>query len=147
MIRRVAAGLILAALFAGGVRLSILRLLLPPHRPSADATPTYGVDRRPLRFSEDPVPADVLQFIGRVRADTKPGERIALLMASPHDGWSYTHWRASYLLSGRMVITPMNLVAPETPPDVVGLWGVGWGDPRYEIVWADAKSALLRRKR
>ena len=146
MIRKVAAGLLLLALFAGGVRLSILRLLLPPHRPVNDPTKIYGVDRRPLRFSDDPVPADVLQFLGRVRAETKPGERVALLMASPHDGWSYTHWRASYVLSGRHVITPMNLVEPEVPPDAVGLLGVGWGHPTYEIVWADAKSAMLRRK-
>ena len=145
MIRRVAAGLLLAALFAGGVRLSILRLLLPPNRPTGEGAPAFGVDRRPLRFSDDPVAPDLQQFLGRVRADTKPGERIALLMASPHDGWSYTHWRAAYLLSGRHVITPMTLVEPEIPPDVVGLWGVGWGHPKYEIVWADAKSALLRR--
>ncbi len=146
MIRKIAAGVFLTALFAGGVRLSILRLLLPPHRPVNDPTKIYGVDRRPLRFSPDPVPADVLQFIEQVRASTKPGESVALLMASPHDGWSYTHWRASYMLSGRFLITPMNLVEPKTPPDVVGLWGVGWGDPRYELVWADSKSALLRRK-
>lgn len=146
MMRRVAAGLILAALFAGGVRLSVLRLLLPPHRPPDVPAPPGAVDRRPLRFANDPLPADVLEFIERVRAQTREGERIALLMANPHDGWSYTHWRASYLLSGRTVITPMNLVEPKMPPDVVGLWGVGWGDPRFELVWVDEKSAILRRK-
>jgi hypothetical protein len=145
MIRRVAAGLLLAALFAGGMRLSVLRLLLPPHRPPDAPAPPGGVDRKPLRFTNDPVSEDVLKFLERVRADTKPGERIGLLMANPHDGWSYTHWRASYVLSGRMVLTPMTLVEPETPPDVVAVWHVGWGKPGYEIVWADANSALLRQ--
>lgn len=146
MMRRVAAGLILAALFAGGIRLSVLRLLLPPHRPPEAPAPPGGIDRKPLRFANDPVPEDVLQFLGRVRDETRERERIALLMAPPHDGWSYTHWRASYVLAGRHVITPMTFVEPETPPDVVALWGVGWGHPRYEIAWADGKSALLRRK-
>lgn len=146
MMRRLAAGLLLAALFAGGVRFSVLRLLLPPHRPPDTPAPPGAIDRKPLRFANDPVSGDVLQFLGRVRAETKEGEQIALLMAPPHDGWSYTHWRASYLLAGRRVITPMTLVEPETPPDVVALWRTGWGHPRYEVVWADANSALLRRR-
>lgn len=147
MIRKVAAGLLLAALFAGGFRLSILRLLLPPHRPPDVPAPLGAIDRKPLRFANDPVEPEVLQFLGRVRAETKEGERIGLLMAFPHGGWSYTHWRASYVLAGRVVITPMTLVPPDTPPDGVALWSTGWGDPDYELVWADAKSAMLRRKR
>jgi hypothetical protein len=146
MIRKVAAGLILAALFAGGIRLSILRLLLPPHRPPNVPAPIGAIDRKPLRFANDPVPADVLQFLERVRTETKEGERIALKMAWPHDGWSYTHWRASYVLSGRFVVAP-TLPIEETAPGVVALWRTGWGHPNYEIVWADDNSALLRRKR
>ncbi|HEX6101315.1 MAG TPA: hypothetical protein VF432_33675 [Thermoanaerobaculia bacterium] len=143
MMRRVAAGLLLAALFAGGVRLSILRLLLPPHRPPETPAPPGAIDRKPLRFANDPVETGVLQFLGRVRADTRPGERIALMMAPPHGGWTYTHWRASYELSGRHVMPPVQW---ETMPDVVALWRTGWGDPQYELVWSDADSALLRRK-
>ena len=145
-LRRVGAALLFAALLIGGIRVPLLRLLLPPHRPPDAPAPPGGIDRQPLRFRNDPVPEDVLQFLAQVRGQTRPGERIALLMAAPHDGWSYTHWRASYVLAGRHVITPMTLVEPETPPDVVALWGVGWGHPRYEITWADAKSALLRRR-
>lgn len=145
MIRRVAAGLILAALFVGGIRLSILRLLLPPHRPPDVPAPIGAIDRKPLRFTNDPLPPDVLQFLEHVRADTKERERIALKMAWPHDGWSYTHWRASYILSGRFVVAP-TLPVEETAPGVVALWRTGWGDPRYELVWADENSALLRRK-
>lgn len=144
MMRRVAAGLLLAAIFAGGVRLSILRLLLPPHRPPDAPAPSGAIDRKPLRFANDPVPDDVLQFLGRVRADTRPGERIALAMAPPHGGWTYTHWRASYVLSGRHVLPP---VPWDAPPDVVALWQTGWGDPRYDLMWSDANSAMLRRKR
>lgn len=143
MMRRVAAGLLLAALFAGGVRVSVLQLLLPPHRPPDVPAPPGAIDRKPLRFANDPVSADVLQFLGRVRADTKPGERIALLMEAPHGGWTYTHWRASYVLSGRHVLPPVQW---ETPPDVVALWRTGWGDPRYEILWSDGNSAFLRRR-
>ena len=147
MMRRVAAGLLLAAILAGGIRVSILGLLLPPHRPPDTPAPPGAIDRKPLRFANDPVPDDVLRFLERVREDTKERERIALLMAPPHQGWSYTHWRASYVLSGRRVLTPMTIEPPETPPDVIALWRTGWEDPRYEIVWSDADSALLRRKR
>jgi hypothetical protein len=143
MMRRVAAGLLLAALFAGGVRVSVLRLLLPPHRPPDVPAPPGAIDRKPLRFANDPVSEDVQQFLGRVRADTKPGERIALLMEAPHGGWTYTHWRASYVLSGRHVLPPVQW---ETPPDVVALWRTGWGAPRYEILWSDGNSAFLRRR-
>jgi hypothetical protein len=142
MMRQVAAGLILLALFAGGVRVSILRLLLPPHHPPDAPAPPGAIDRKPLRFAKDPVSDDVLRFLERVRADTKPGERIALMMAPPHGGWTYTHWRASYVLSGRPVLPP---IPWDSPPDVVALWRTGWGDPRYEIVWSDSNSAMLRR--
>lgn len=143
MMRRVASGLLLAALFAGGVRVSVLRLLIPPHRPPDTPAPPGAIDRKPLRFANDPVPEDVLQFLGRVRGDTKPGERIALMMEAPHGGWTYTHWRASYVLSGRHVLPP---VPWDTPPDVVALWRTGWGDPRYELLWSDGNSAFLRRR-
>jgi hypothetical protein len=143
MMRRVAAGLLLAAIFAGGVRVPVLRLLLPPHRPPDTPAPPGAIDRKPLRFANDPVEPDVLQFLDRVRADTKPGERIALMMAPPHGGWTYTHWRASYVLSGRHVMPPVQW---ETMPDVVALWRTGWGDPQYELVWSDSNSALLRRR-
>jgi hypothetical protein len=145
MIRRLAGALILVALFAGGLRPSILRLLLPPHRPAGDPAPAFGIDRKPLRFSSDPVSGDVLAFLQRIRGETRPGERVALLMVSPHDGWSYTHWRASYVLAGRHVLVPMTLVEPPTPPDAVALWRVGWGHPHYSLVWADETSAFLRR--
>jgi hypothetical protein len=147
MMRRVAAGLFLAAILAGGIRVSILGLLLPPHRPPDTPAPPGAIDRKPLRLANDPIPDDVLRFLERVREDTKERERIALLMAPPHGGWSYTHWRASYVLSGRRVLTPMTIEPPETAPDVIALWRMGWEDPRYEIVWSDADSALLRRKR
>jgi hypothetical protein len=146
MMRRTAAGLLLAAILAGGIRVSILGLLLPPHRPPDTEAPPGAIDRKPLRLANDPVADDVLRFLERVREDTKEGERIVLLMAHPHGAWSYTYWRASYVLSGRRVLTPLPTVPPEATPDVVALWRTDWVDPRYEIVWSDANSALLRRK-
>ena len=146
MMRRVAAGLLLAAILAGGVRVSILGLLLPPHRPPDIPAPPGAIDRKPLRLANDPIPGDVLRFLERVREDTKERESIALLMAHPHEGWSYTYWRASYVLAGRRVLVPRETVPPEVAPDVVAVWQREWADPRYAIVWADANGARLRRR-
>lgn len=146
MMRTIAAGLLFAALLAAGFRVSIVRLLLPPHRPPSVPGPVDGVDRKPLRFRNDPVPAEVLQFFETVRAQTKRGERVGILMAAPYSGFSYAYWRGSYVLAGRTVLVPMDMVAPEDA-DVVALWKSGWGDPRYDLVWSDASSAILRRRR
>lgn len=144
MIRRVAGGLLFAALLASGMRPSLLRLLLPPHRPSA-GKPVGTVNRRPLRFENDPVPPDVQQFFENVRANTRPGETIGILMAPPFDDFGYSYWRASYSLSGRPLLLPPQFV-PWDRPDVVALWDTGWGDSRYDLAWTGPKSAILRHK-
>jgi len=135
-----------AALVAGGIRGSMLRLLLPPHRPPDVAGPQDGVDRQPLRFRNDPTDADLLRFFGVLQTMTHRGERVGLLMNGRHSGFSYMYWRASYELPGRTVLPPMNLLAPEGA-DVVGLWGEGWGDPRFDLVWAEGRGAILRRRK
>jgi hypothetical protein len=147
MMRRLAAGLLLTAILAGGIRVSILGLLLPPHRPPDTPAPPGAMDRKPLRLANDPVAADELRFLERVREDTKERERIELYMADPQAGWSYSYWRASYVLAGRTVLEPRTIVPLKTAPDVIALWRTSWVRPRYKIVWADANSALLRRKR
>lgn len=147
VIRRIAAGLLFAALFVTGFRISILRLLLPPHRPPDVSAAAGGVDRRPLRLGGDPIPADVLQFVHRIGAHTKPGEPIAVLFASPHEGFSYAYWRAGYVLAGRPMLGPMDLVAPQGQAEVIALWRSRYGDPRYDVVWMDRGSAILRRRR
>jgi hypothetical protein len=62
-----------------------------------------------------------------------------------HNGFSYTYWRTRYVLSGRTVLLPMDLIAPENP-DVVAIYNTGWGDPRYELVWLGGHGAIARRK-
>lgn len=146
MMRRVVAGLLFAAILAGGMRASILRLLLPPHRPPDLAGPIGGVDREPLRLKNDPTPPELLQFFAFVRARTEKGERVGLMFGAPYQGFSYTYWRARYELAGRTVLPPMDLVSPEDA-DVLALWRTGYGDPRYDVVFADSNSAIARRVR
>ena|SRR5687768_6353935 len=147
MIRRVAAGLLFAALLAGGLRPSLLRLLLPPHRPPEAPAPEGAVDRRPLRFTNDPTPPEVAQFFEELRAHTKPGEKVGLLMSPPNEGFGYTYWRASYALTGRPMLLPVSLVYPHDA-DVIALWEAGWGSPNYELAWlGERNGALLRRKK
>jgi hypothetical protein len=146
MIGRVAAGLLFAALLVSGIRLDVLRLVLPPFRPADVPGPTGGVDRRPLRFKADPAPRDIVSFLEVVRAETKPGERVALLLAPPHDGFSYTYWRAQYILSGRPVQLPMTLFPPDDP-DVIVVWDTGYGDDDYSVAWTAGNGAILRRKK
>jgi len=143
--RRVVAGLLFAALVASGVRGSILRLLFPPHRPPDVPGPVDGVDRRPLRFRNDPTPADLQRFLEDVRGSTLKGERIAFAAGPGHDGFSYTYWRASYVLSGRVVLLPVSLVAPDAP-DVIAIWNAQYEDPRFEVLWQEGHGALARRK-
>jgi hypothetical protein len=146
MMRRVVAGLLFAAILAGGMRASILRLLLPPHRPPDVPGPIGGVDREPLRLKNDPTPPELLQFAEEVRSRTRKGERVGLMFGAPHHGFSYTYWRARYLLAGRTVLPPMDIVAPEDA-DVLALWRTGYGDPRYDVIFADGNSAIARRAR
>lgn len=143
--RRLAAGLIFVALVASGVRGSILRLLFPPHRPPDVAGPVDGVDRRPLRFRNDPTPLELQRFLEDVRGSTLRGERIAFAAGPGHDGFSYTYWRASYVWSGRTVLLPVSLVAPENA-DVIAIWNAQYDDPRYEVLWREGNGALARRK-
>lgn len=147
MMRSVLCGLLFAAILAGGARPSILRLLLPPHRPADVAGNAAGVDRAPLRLKNDPTPADLQQFLTTVREQTREGETIALVAGWPHTGFSYVYWRARYAWTGRTLILPMDIVAPEVPPDVVAIWDTGWGHPRYELAWTVGHGAIARKKK
>lgn len=145
MIRRVAATLLFAALVAAGARLPLLRLLLPPHRP-ADAPAPYGaLHRWPLRWMNDPTPPELLQFFENVRARTRPGESLALVLAPPYDGMGYMYWRASYELTGRPILLPVTIVEPDDA-DAIAIWDAAYTNPRFEQTWLDGKGALLRRK-
>jgi hypothetical protein len=122
MIRKVAAGLLFAALVAAGIRPALLRLLLPPFRPAPQPAPARALDRWPLRWKEEFVPPQMQRFFDEARAQTKPGERIRLQFVAPYEGFGYTHWRASYALTGRYVLIPHELMPRQEPPDVVLMW-------------------------
>ncbi|HKB79533.1 MAG TPA: hypothetical protein VKH35_07445 [Thermoanaerobaculia bacterium] len=108
--KRIAAILLFALLFVGGFRPMFLRLLVSRamvHHPGLPG----GLDRKPLREKEDPTPAPLRALLGRARMLTQPGQSVALDFAPPYDGWGYTWWRGSYVLSGRKVLLPGNLDA------------------------------------
>lgn len=92
---------------------------------------------------QDPTPPEVLDFLVRVRAETREGEVIGLALAPPHDGFSYTYWRANYVLAGRMVLPPH---AGRAHADVLASWGRPVDDTRFEILWTDGASAVARRR-
>jgi hypothetical protein len=147
MIRRVVAGLLFAAVLAGGVRASMLRLLLPPHHPPDVPGNAAGIDRAPLRLKNDPHPPELLQFLNAVREQTREGETIGMVFGWPHAGFSYTYWRARYVLTGRKVLLPMDLVPPAESPDVIAIWSTGWGHPQYQLVWTVGNGAIARKKK
>ena len=122
MMRRVVAGLLFAALVAAGIRPSLLRLLLPPFHPPPQPAPVRALDRWPLRWKQQYVPTEMQRFFDEARAQTKPGERIGLQFVEPYEGFGYTHWRASYALTGRYVLIPQELVPWQNPPEVVLMW-------------------------
>lgn len=108
-----------ALLLIGGFRPMLLRILISRqflHSPG----PESGFDRRPLREKEDPTPPELRAFLERVRAETKPGETIALDFAQPHDMFSFAYWRAHYVLSGRTVNLPGDKNA-----NVIAYWPAG----------------------
>lgn len=145
MMVRIAAGLLFAALLAAGARPSILRLLLPPHRPPAAPAPERALHRWPLRYTNDPSSPEVVRFFTWVRANTVPGERIALVLAPPFDGPGYAYWRASYELTGRVVLPAVFDLADA---DTIAVWKTFYGDPRFALAGLDGHGgALLRRKR
>ena len=122
MIRRIAAGLLFAALVASGVRLPLLRLILPPHRPVQYPPPDKAVDRWPLRWKDEYVSEEFQRFLDDARNRTKPGETLALQFVAPYDGFGYVHWRASYALTGRHVLMPHDVEKRKRQPDAWLFW-------------------------
>jgi hypothetical protein len=122
MIRRVAAGLLFAALVASGVRLPLLRLILPPHRPLQYPPPDGAIDRWPLRWKDEFVSEEFKRYLEDARRQTRPGESVALQFVAPYHGFGYVHWRTSYALTGRFVLTPDAVARSKRPPDAWLFW-------------------------
>lgn len=70
------------------------------------------IDREPIHRSMTILPdrggwaPEYPAFLDQVRAHTKPGDSIALLVPTMHwdRGYSYAYFRASYFLAGREVL-------------------------------------------
>jgi hypothetical protein len=117
--QRAAATILFILLFIGGFRPMFLRLLVSRRflmRPG----PASGLERRPLREWTDPTPPELQAFLQTVRAESRPGETVALVFGPPYDGFSYAYWRANYVLSGRTVRFPGVVDA-----DVIAYWPEG----------------------
>lgn len=91
------------------------------------------------------------RFLAEVRARTKPGESIAILVPMRHwnDGYAYAYYRASYVLAGRRV---MPLVAPDdrvlvenlSRADYAAAWNLDRPLPHHRVVWRGARGVLAR---
>src|SRR5437899_5719609 len=117
--QRVAASILLAVLFIGGFRPMFLRLLVS-RRSLMQPGPLSGLDTRPLREHADATPPELLAFFQRIRAETRRGDTVALVLQPPFNGFGYAYWRASYMLSCRTVNFP-----GETDADVIAHWPEG----------------------
>jgi uncharacterized membrane protein len=95
--------------------------------------------------------AEYAQFLEGVRAHTKPGDRIAVMVTPMrwNAGYSYAYYRGSYLLAGREVI-PL-IYENETPiPSNLERAGyvAAWHAPAPpgRVVWEGSGGVLLSRR-
>jgi len=91
------------------------------------------------------------RFLDGVRAHTKPGDRIAIVVPSmTWDGvYSYAYFRASYFLAGREVIpllyrTDAPIAANLERADYLAVWQSR--GPEATVVWQGEGGVLLRRR-
>jgi hypothetical protein len=122
------------------------RLLQMPFRDRA-------ADARALTVFPDRFWPQYPRFLEGVRAHTKPGDSITVIVPAMgwDDGYSYAYYRASYFLTGREVlplVTPENGRLPENlrAAKYVAAFGVRLRAPA-EVVWAGEGGALVRVRR
>jgi hypothetical protein len=90
------------------------------------------------------------RFLDEVRARTKPGDSIALIVPARRweGGYSYAYYRASYFLAGREVLPVVNEQDQPIPQNVHGARyiaaiGVSLRVPA-DVIWQGEGGALLR---
>lgn len=94
---------------------------------------------------------DYPRFLEGVRAHTRPGDTIAILVPTPEwdPGYAYAYYRASYFLTGREVLP---LMTAEDPLVVQNFrraqWVAVWNQrvPPGERVWSEHRGVLVRRR-
>jgi hypothetical protein len=139
-VRRALTAICFAAIVALGVELRLLRM------PFADRGPlvaTYDgfYDRQWPTYRA---------FLAGVRAHTKPGDTITVIVPAMKwdDGYSYAYYRASYYLTGRVVLPvvgPENVRYQENfrAARYVAEFGVRLPIPA-DVIWQGNDGALVR---
>jgi len=140
--RRALAFLCLVVIVAASVEYRLLRILF--------------IDRAPLseafeRSADTGWYPDFPTFIRGVRAHTKSGDTIAIIVPTPKwdGGYAYAFYRASYLLAGREVlplVTPKDVVVMENfhRARYAAFWRVR-PPAGAHVVWQGSGGALITR--
>ena len=92
------------------------------------------------------------QFLAGVRAHTRPGDSIAVVVPTLDwdRGYSYAYYRASYMLTGREVL-PLADGANHLQllnfrqATYVAVWNTSMPQAHFTTVWRGAGGVLLRR--
>jgi hypothetical protein len=139
-LRRVLTAICLAAIVVTGVAARLFQL------PFIDRGPSQ---RAMARFP-DRVWPDYPLFLEGVRAHTKPGDTIAIIVPTMtwDGGYLYGYYRACYFLTGREVLPLMRPDNTRLPQNFRGakyiaVFGVGLRAPA-DVVWRSGRGALLR---
>jgi hypothetical protein len=141
MIRRVAAATLFTAIVLIGIEPILLSLPFRDRQPMAAAFATRA----------DRLFPGYVEFLSDVRAHTRNGDSIALLVPSRswERGYSYAYYRASYLLAGREILP---LVDRSDRPvgqtfrsaKYVAAWGVT--PPPGDVVVKSSGGVLVRQR-
>jgi hypothetical protein len=139
-LRRALTILCLAAIVVSCVRGHLLQMPFIDRAPIAHALTAFPDRQWP------PYPA----FLEGVRAHTKPGDTIAMVVPELawDAGYSYGYYRACYFLTGREVlplVTPENGRLPQNfrSARYIAAYHVRLGMPA-DVVWQSKDGALLR---
>jgi hypothetical protein len=92
------------------------------------------------------------QFLRGVRAHTRAGERVAVLVPTLDwdNGYAYAYYRASYFLAGREVLPladAMYRVHPENlrRADLLAVWRAPVPPTHQKVIWQGDGGVLVRR--
>jgi len=142
-IRATIASILFLVVLVGGYRFEYLGFLLRGHGLVRQPGPSNGIDRRPLRESLDPGPAEFQAFLKEVAVRTQRGDSIALVLPDNMSGFCYAYYQASYALAGRRLISPLKLKKTE----YIAAWNREALLPDHAPVWVGHGGTLLRSVR
>ena len=142
MFRRTLMIVAFAAIVLSRIDPVLLRVLFYDRAALAPLFERYA-DRQGLQYA---------QFLRGVRAHTRAGERVAVLVPTLDwdNGYSYAYYRASYFLTGREVLPladERHRVHPENlqRADLVAAWRAPVPTTHRTLVWQGDGGVLVRR--